>query len=237
MDTSELLVRLRNDPPQAHPSSPRGAWSASTDCLEFLATTVQEHWTTLETGCGASTAVFAATRSNHVSIALSADEGYAVAEWCGRNNVDDSKVEYLVGSSEEILPAMEKTKLDLVFIDGCHAFPFPIVDWCYTASRLRAGGIMVVDDLQLEAPDQMAHFLRCDPRWKKIAEMKAWGAWSRTEGGRINEGWASQPFFNTKDHHERMKSYSEQLGLLHRWQWLKEPVEGLAALKRKLFSS
>jgi len=235
MKTNELLVRLENDPPQVHPSSPRGVWSASRDCLEFLATTVQEHWTTLETGCGASTAVFAAAGSCHVSVALSADEGKGATEWCRRNNVDDSKVKYLVGSSEVVLPAMENTKLDLVFIDGCHAFPIPIVDWCYTAPRLRAGGIMVVDDLQLEAPDQMAHFLRCDPRWVNIADTKKWGAWSRTEGRSINEGWAKQSFFNTKDHHDRMKSFSTQKGLRHRWQTIMKPTKTLQALKNKLF--
>ncbi|MEM7163953.1 MAG: class I SAM-dependent methyltransferase [Planctomycetota bacterium] len=243
METDKLLKILREDPPRAHQHAPGGVWAAARDCLEYLEKTLQEGWVTLETGCGASTAVFAANGCKHTSVSLEEEEGEAVHGWCKKYGVDESQLDCIAGSSAEVLPKLAPTELDLVFIDGCHAFPFPAVDWYYTARRLRVGGIMVVDDLQLPAPDQVADFLRADPRWTKLVDGEKWGAWRREAVECVDEEWTSQPFFDTADHKARIKALraagelapSHGPGKLNRRLYqLTHPKEALAALRRKL---
>jgi hypothetical protein len=52
-----------------------------------------------------------------------------------------------------------------VFVDGKHAFPWPILDWFYTADRLKRGGLMVLDDVHLRPVRILVDFMRVDPRW------------------------------------------------------------------------
>jgi hypothetical protein len=40
-------------------------------------------------------------------------------------------------------------ELDLVFIDGSHGYPLPVIDWFYGAGLFRRGGVVVLDDVQL----------------------------------------------------------------------------------------
>ena len=69
---------LATDPPSVHPNAPQGVWAAAGDCLEFLAATVQPGSRTLETGCGATTIVFAAAGSHHDAVFLDGFEGEGV---------------------------------------------------------------------------------------------------------------------------------------------------------------
>jgi hypothetical protein len=56
--------------------------------------------------------------------------------------------------------------LDIVFIDGMHAFPWPILDWYATADLLKVGGLMIIDDTQLPSVGILSEFLMADsPRW------------------------------------------------------------------------
>jgi hypothetical protein len=48
--------------------------------------------------------------------------------------------------------------LDIVLIDGAHAFPFPFLDWYFTASALKAGGLLVIDDVQIATGTILADF-------------------------------------------------------------------------------
>ncbi len=66
------------------------------------------------------------------------------------------------------MPSATLPSLDLVLIDGAHAFPAPFVDWCYTSESLKIGGLMVVDDLQLVTPRILADFMRADQRWAEV---------------------------------------------------------------------
>jgi hypothetical protein len=40
--------------------------------------------------------------------------------------------------------------LDLVLIDGDHAFPASFIDWYYTAEQVKLGGYVIVDDTNLD---------------------------------------------------------------------------------------
>lgn len=191
----QVIAAMGEDPPAVHRNAPTGVWSAAGDCLQFLAEHVTPETRSLETGCGASTVVFAATGAQHTSVFLIESEGEGVRDWCARHDVSTDRVTFSPGSSSEVLPRLEPGELDLVMIDGCHGFPFPQVDWYYAAVHLRDGGILIVDDTQLAAPYELKRFLDHDPRWDNLHVGSQWVAYRRRGSGSLDEEWTSQPFY------------------------------------------
>jgi hypothetical protein len=71
----------------------------------------------------------------------------------------------------------------------------PVLDWFYAASRLRRGGIALVDDVQLPAVRALLQFLDPDPRWPVVARHEKWVAYERTTSGPLTEEWTEQPHY------------------------------------------
>jgi precorrin-6B methylase 2 len=135
--------------------------------LEAIRSVVRPGMRTLETGCGGTTVVFAAQGARHTAISPSADEHRRVREYCGEMGVASDDVEFLVGSSDDVLPSWTE-ELDVVLVDGAHRMPFPLIDWHYTARHLKAGGHMFVDDVSIPAVYVLFQFLQGDPDWRLI---------------------------------------------------------------------
>src|SRR4051812_41936803 len=119
------------DLPQVHYGSPAGVWQTDRSCYEFLAAAVPaEGARTLETGCGISTVLFAQWAAAHVCVVPSAAEVRACRAYLQERGHGD-RVSFQIGWSDEVLPRLHGPPLDLVFIDGGHAFPLPILDWYF----------------------------------------------------------------------------------------------------------
>ncbi len=186
------------DPPIVHPGSPDGAvWSTETSCYRFMAEHVQKGSRTLETGAGLSTVLFAAWECDHVSVVPFADEARAIEEYCDTHSIPRDSLRFDLRPSEVALPSMlGSDPLDLVFIDGSHGFPMPIIDWFYGASLLRRGGVAVFDDIQLPQVRSFVElFLEPDPRWLPLASTAKWVAFGRDSEGSLAEGEWEQGFF------------------------------------------
>ncbi len=193
-DLERVLELLASNPPRVHPNAPQGVWAAATDCLAFLAATVQPGSRTLETGCGATTIVFGAAGSHHQAVFLDDFEGEGVRTWCDEHGVGTETITFHAGSSSQTLPRLDLGDLDLVMVDGCHGFPFPQLDWYYSASHLVEGGVLVVDDTHLPAPYELRRYLESDPRWERIRVGTQWAAFRRRGSGSLDEEWMSQQF-------------------------------------------
>ena len=82
-----------------------------------------------------------------------------------------------VGLSELILPALaarmreDGDLVDLALIDGGHEYPTVFVDFCYMNMVLRKGGHLVIDDLQLHAPKELARFLSQSGDFEPAADL------------------------------------------------------------------
>ena len=75
-------------------------------------------------------------------------------------------VEFIVGPTQTTLPGYELPEaLDLVFLDGPHGFPFPQLEYYHFYPRVRAGGMLIVDDIQIPTVRQLYRFLRRDGMW------------------------------------------------------------------------
>jgi predicted O-methyltransferase YrrM len=185
------------DLPQVHWGAPKGVWQTDRSCYEFIAGVLPaEGARTLETGCGVSTVLFALWAQEHVSIVPWPREAEACREYFQERGIPD-RVSFEVGPSDDVLPRLNLPPLDLVLIDGGHAFPLPIVDWYYAASRLKEGGVVVLDDLQLpQVRLGLLEFLDADPRWERVAAVEKWAAYRRLSEGPLREEWRDQAFLD-----------------------------------------
>lgn len=144
----------------------RACYGIEAALARFLYDSVSEQSKTLETGSGISTLVFALRQSRHIAVTPSPDEVSNIQGYAATNHVSLDRVEFVVESSDKYLPRCEATDLDLVLIDGKHAFPWPIIDWFFTADKLKQNGLVVLDDLQMSSVSMLGDFLREDPRWQ-----------------------------------------------------------------------
>lgn len=136
------------------------------DVARFIGENVSRESRTLETGAGISTLVFALKRSNHIAITPNTSEVSRIKEYAAAKAIELDTVTFITQQSEAYLPQCDVEGLDLVLIDGKHAFPWPMIDWFYTADRLRGGGLMLLDDGQLISVGILKDFMMEDPRWE-----------------------------------------------------------------------
>lgn len=184
------------DPPQPHPEAPRGVWRTERWCYEFIADHLPPQATTLETGCGISTVLFAQWSTQHVCVVPFASEEELTRAWLDARGLPHDHVRFEIGWSDDLLPRLEIEPLDLVLIDGGHGFPSPILDWYYACASLRRGGLAILDDINLQQVSTgLSGFLAADPRWERVDSTSKWVAYRRTSPlGHLREEWVDQPF-------------------------------------------
>lgn len=166
--TDSVTAQLRRSPPGLHGGGNYFglAWSA----LQWLEAHLRPGMTTLETGCGGSSIVFAAAGTDHTVIAPIAEEHDEVRAWCASHGIPTGGVRFIALPSDEALATTwEPRPLDLVLIDGAHGFPYPALDWFHTAPHLRQGGHVVVDDAFLPSVHSLVRFLRASDGWEQVA--------------------------------------------------------------------
>jgi len=200
-----VLEQLLRDPPALHTDRAGRTidYGASPELLRFLAEAARPGMRTVETGAGHSTIVFAASGCEHHCVVPDASLVDRIEAWCGANDVSFDAVERHIGISEEVLPALAVADVDLALVDGRHAFPTPFLDWYYLAARLRVGGTMIVDDIQLWTGRVLRQFLLEESSWKLVSDQ-----WPRTavfeklDGDSHGRNWLEQPF--TRQRSERI---------------------------------
>lgn len=196
---SRAIATVIADPPRVHEhaGAQDGVYGTALDCYEFLARHAVPGARTLETGLGISTALFALWGTEHTCVVYDQREVDVLRAWADERDIDMRKMTFEVGMTDEVLPRLEPTELDLAFIDGGHAFPMAIIDWYYTAGRLRDGGTVVFDDVQLASVRLgLFEFLQADPRWEPVAMTGKWAACVRHASGPLREALEAQPFLN-----------------------------------------
>ena len=109
-------------------------------------------------------------QARHVAVTPSAGEIDRIRTYAVQQQIPLESVVFVAEASEHYLPRFmdKKGDLDLVLLDGKHAFPWPMVDWFYTADRLRLGGLMVLDDVPMRSVGVLAEFMKADAGWKVV---------------------------------------------------------------------
>ena len=89
-----------------------------------------------------------------------------IEQFCRERSLPLHGLRFEIGRSDERLPGLAATDLDLVLIDGAHGFPMPFLDWYYTAERLKVGGLLIIDDTQLWTGHTLKCYLQHEPEWR-----------------------------------------------------------------------
>ncbi|WP_019507292.1 class I SAM-dependent methyltransferase [Pleurocapsa sp. PCC 7319] len=164
----EKLQELLKNPPLIHEEAPGKltSWQLSDEVLYFINNNINEDSITLETGTGISTILFAIKSSHHTCICPSEKQVDRIKSYCQRHQINTDKIDFKIDFSEKVLPSLNINKMDLVLIDGSHAFPIPFIDWYYTYQKLKVGGKIIIDDTQLWTGLVLKQFLNLEPEWK-----------------------------------------------------------------------
>src|SRR3954451_9550638 len=133
--SAPVTEQLRHEPPPIHGDGSRYfglGWPA----LEWIERNVTAEMSTLETGAGGSTIVFAACGSDHTAISPAPDEHRRLGEWSAARAVSTERVRLIAEPSHDALPdSWDARPLVLLLIDGAHGFPYPALDWFLTAQH------------------------------------------------------------------------------------------------------
>jgi len=171
------------------------SWGLSEDVLYFLENRVDDTWKTLETGGGLSTILFALKGTTHNSIIPYQDEVERIQAYCVGHKISVEKLTFYVDYSENILPRLQLSDLDLVLIDGCHGFPAPFIDWYYASRALKLDGTLIVDDIQLWTGRVLKEFLASESGWQLETELSGKTAvFKKLEHQDYLGEWADQPY-------------------------------------------
>jgi predicted O-methyltransferase YrrM len=193
--TEIIIQRLLEDKPAFHawPDGTPADWSVAEAVLLFLAELIRPGMNTLETGAGQTTVAFAACGANHVCISPDTVQAEKILTYLQPLHVNGS-VRFIHQSSDEALPSGRDIpeRLDLVLIDGAHRFPFPILDWYYTQSRVPVGGILIVDDYRMPSVRILYDFLKGEDEWDLIREFKVTAFFRRVKETVNVWDWADQ---------------------------------------------
>jgi predicted O-methyltransferase YrrM len=158
----------------------RVLWKIDKDLVSFLATAVSPGAHTVETGCGVSTLIFLHRGAQHCCVTPSADEIEMVARYAREHGIGVPETTFRLGDSVDVLPSLAARDFDVALIDGKHAFPWPVIDWFYLAERLKPGGTMVVDDVNLLGVQVVSEFLKHDTvRWTVLRSTEHWAAFRK----------------------------------------------------------
>ena len=198
------LQELLNDSPKLHRIGKVGvhvpiSYDLSDQALHLIDQNVDQNSHTLETGAGISTILFAIKHAHHNCIVPDGDLADRIREYCQQRNISVERINFQIGKSENLLPGLTTDQLDLVLIDGQHAFPAPFIDWYYTAPKLQVGGMLLVDDIQLWTGHVLKEFLTEEPEWSLISELSGrTAAFVKEKDYTQEKWWGQQPYIVRK---------------------------------------
>lgn len=195
IDQLDIVKQLLTDKPSFHLGGEL-RWDALPETLEAIRKFARNAERTIETGVGASTVVFAAAGTHHTAISPAVAEHERVLEYCQKIGIDASRITFIEGLSDDILPSLldRGRTLDMAFIDGAHSFPFPEVDWYYIARSLKVGGRMLLDDIPIPAIAYVFRHMSLEPNWRLEGIFDERAAAFTLLAPPAPEDWSQQPF-------------------------------------------
>lgn len=235
MTSHEVLERALSEPPQVHqhetelavqPDGQPICYAVHPDVARYIHAAVRPGNRTLETGSGVSTLAFALAGSIHTAVTPNGAEETRLREYSAEHSIDLSRVTFAIETSHEFLPRCALTDLDLVLLDGKHAFPWPMIDWFYTADRLKRGGLMMIDDADMRPVAVLVQFLAAETdRWERLPRVGRTEVFRKTADGALNVTWQMQPW--------TMQTHNSPLRRLRRSPLVSKAADKIGPLVRR----
>lgn len=158
----------------------------------------------IETGAGNSTITFLFLAPRRlVSIAPEDQLFRRIRSYCEADRIPINPLEAHVDGSEWILPKMaaeirnQAPIFDFALIDGCHNWPMVFVDFCYINQMLKAGGYLMIDDVQLHSVKELARMLFEQPGFELALDMGKSLIFRKTSNEKMGD-WAYIPYIVRK---------------------------------------
>jgi Methyltransferase domain len=140
---------------------------------------------TVETGCGASTVVFAQYAAEHTVYC------YDDRDYAGGSSVlyaqsfpgfREEAVRWVFGPTQRTIFAEPLDRpVDVIQIDGPHGYPFPELEYFAFIRWLTHGGVLIVDDIHIPSINNMYQFLLQDDGFRVLSIVQTTAFLERTQ--------------------------------------------------------
>jgi Methyltransferase domain len=190
----EILRRILEISPGLH-----GAGTFSPRTLQAIARKASQRRirNSAETGCGASTLLFSHLSERHTVFALEDGRG-SVANVRRSPLLRPDVVSFVEGPSQATLPGHRfDAKLQLVLLDGPHAYPFPDLEYYFLYPHLDTGALLIVDDIHIHSVHNLFEFLRQDAMFDLDDVVQTTAFFTRTGAPAfdpLGDGWSGQGY-------------------------------------------
>jgi hypothetical protein len=152
----------------------------------------------VETGTGRTTLLLSHRSHDHVVFTID-DEGEGDSLRRVRESplLEQTTTSFVLGPSQRTILSYDFEPLDLVYLDGPHAYPFPELEYWAVYPHLRPGGLLIIDDVQIPSIGSMYDLLRSDRMYDEIEIIDDCAFLRRTAAPGIDpygEGWWDQAY-------------------------------------------
>ena len=193
-ETRELVARIAALPEDWH-----GAGTVNRAVLHALARHCEESAPVLrsaETGAGRTTLLLSHLSQDHLVFA--ADSGESMSRTRASGLLRTDAVTFIEGPTQVTLPGYAfSDPLQVVLLDGPHAYPFPDLEYYYFYPQLAAGGLLVIDDTRIPTIGRMLDILKADAMFDLIEVVRDTAFLRRTSAPALDpvgDGWWLQGY-------------------------------------------
>jgi len=168
---------------------------------EVLWKIFEEHQTvkariSMETGAGLSTLLLSNLSERHTAFTL--PYGDTLQNTQNHPYLRPGSTNFVIGPSQVMVPKWQFSEtLDLALIDGPHAYPFPDLEYYFIYPHIRAGGVLVIDDIHIPTINRLYEFIRDDEMWEHRGDVRTTAFFRRTVSpvfDPFGDNWPSQKF-------------------------------------------
>ena len=154
-----------------------------------------------ETGWGKSTLLFSAISEHHTCFTLGTEnnaDANSLAAVQQSPLFNASTVEFILGPSQRTLPTHNfERRLQLVFIDGPHGYPFPELEYYFFYPHLAEEGLLILDDIHIPTIARLYEFLKEEAMFEHIGDVMTTAFFRRTSAplfDQYGDGWWLQNY-------------------------------------------
>jgi len=120
-----------------------------------------------ETGTGRSTVLLSHLSRHHTVFTLTDGPSYAAV--IASPILNRQVLEFVTGPTQLSLPTYPfPHPLELALLDGPHAFPYAELEYYYLYPHLAAGGLLIVDDINIPTIFNLFSFVKDDEMFKLV---------------------------------------------------------------------
>lgn len=152
----------------------------------------------VETGTGRTSLLLSHHSSDHTIFTIDdSGDGDSLVRVQESPLLDKDSTTFVLGPTQRTLQAHNFEPLDVVYLDGPHAYPFPELEYWAVYPHLRAGGLLIIDDVQIPTIANMYQVLRSDRMYHELEVIDDCAFLRRSDEPALDpygEGWWQQDY-------------------------------------------